>query len=82
METFEKVEGFWTVKDGQYCQDIIPDDQALAINIAGQRACRHHRLCSLRNHQYHQARPEDHGCRGALCRDRRLSPHGMRMKGA
>ena len=31
IETFEKVEGFWTVKDGQYCQDSIPDDQALAI---------------------------------------------------
>jgi 7,8-dihydropterin-6-yl-methyl-4-(beta-D-ribofuranosyl)aminobenzene 5'-phosphate synthase len=35
LEAFEKVEGFWTVKDGQYCIDIIPDDQALAINIEG-----------------------------------------------
>ena len=35
IETFEKVEGFWTVKDGQYCQDEIPDDQALAIDLPG-----------------------------------------------
>jgi 7,8-dihydropterin-6-yl-methyl-4-(beta-D-ribofuranosyl)aminobenzene 5'-phosphate synthase len=35
LETFEKVAGFWTVKDGQYCEDHIPDDQALAINIEG-----------------------------------------------
>ncbi len=35
IETFEKVEGFWTVKDGQYCPDSIPDDQALAINLPG-----------------------------------------------
>ena len=35
IESFEKVEGFWTVKDGQYCQDIIPDDQSLVINISG-----------------------------------------------
>lgn len=34
IESFEKVEGFWTVKDGQYCQDIIPDDQSLAVNIS------------------------------------------------
>ena len=34
-ESFEKVEGFWTVKDGQYCQDSIPDDQAMAINLPG-----------------------------------------------
>lgn len=33
IETFEKLEGFWTVKNGQYCQDSIPDDQALAVNI-------------------------------------------------
>ncbi len=35
IETFEKVEGFWTVKDGQYCSDSIPDDQALAIDLPG-----------------------------------------------
>jgi 7,8-dihydropterin-6-yl-methyl-4-(beta-D-ribofuranosyl)aminobenzene 5'-phosphate synthase len=35
LETFEKVEGFWTVKDGQYCEDCISDDQALAINLPG-----------------------------------------------
>ena len=35
LESFEKVEGFWTVKDGQYCRDSIPDDQALAINLPG-----------------------------------------------
>lgn len=35
IETFEKVEGFWTVKDGQYCRDEIPDDQALAIDLPG-----------------------------------------------
>jgi 7,8-dihydropterin-6-yl-methyl-4-(beta-D-ribofuranosyl)aminobenzene 5'-phosphate synthase len=29
-ESFEKVEGFWTIRDGQYGPDIIPDDQALA----------------------------------------------------
>ena len=34
-ESFEKVEGFWTVKDGQYCQDTIPDDQALAASLPG-----------------------------------------------
>jgi 7,8-dihydropterin-6-yl-methyl-4-(beta-D-ribofuranosyl)aminobenzene 5'-phosphate synthase len=35
LETFENAAGFWTVKDGQYCEDNIPDDQALAINIEG-----------------------------------------------
>jgi 7,8-dihydropterin-6-yl-methyl-4-(beta-D-ribofuranosyl)aminobenzene 5'-phosphate synthase len=35
QEAFEKVVGFCTVKDGQYCEDNIPDDQALAINIEG-----------------------------------------------
>jgi 7,8-dihydropterin-6-yl-methyl-4-(beta-D-ribofuranosyl)aminobenzene 5'-phosphate synthase len=35
LETFEKVEGFWTVKDGQYCEDCIPDDLALSINLPG-----------------------------------------------
>jgi 7,8-dihydropterin-6-yl-methyl-4-(beta-D-ribofuranosyl)aminobenzene 5'-phosphate synthase len=35
IETFEKVEGFWTIKNGQYCQDEIPDDQALAIDLPG-----------------------------------------------
>lgn len=35
LESFEKVENFRTVRDGQYCQDTIPDDQALAINIEG-----------------------------------------------
>jgi 7,8-dihydropterin-6-yl-methyl-4-(beta-D-ribofuranosyl)aminobenzene 5'-phosphate synthase len=35
LETFEIAEGFWTVKDGQYCQDNIPDDMALAIKIEG-----------------------------------------------
>ena len=35
LESFEKVEGFWTVKDGQYCEDSIPDDQALVINLPG-----------------------------------------------
>lgn len=35
LESFEKVVGFWTVKDGQYCMDKIPDDQALAINMPG-----------------------------------------------
>ena len=35
IEPFEKVEGFWTIKDGQYCLDSIPDDQALAINMHG-----------------------------------------------
>jgi metal-dependent hydrolase (beta-lactamase superfamily II) len=35
IEPFEKMVGFWTVKDGRYCQDKIPDDQALAINMPG-----------------------------------------------
>jgi 7,8-dihydropterin-6-yl-methyl-4-(beta-D-ribofuranosyl)aminobenzene 5'-phosphate synthase len=35
IEPFEKVEDFWTIKDGQYCEDKIPDDQALAINMEG-----------------------------------------------
>jgi 7,8-dihydropterin-6-yl-methyl-4-(beta-D-ribofuranosyl)aminobenzene 5'-phosphate synthase len=35
LETFEKVEGFWTVNDGKYCEDCIPYDQALAINLPG-----------------------------------------------
>jgi 7,8-dihydropterin-6-yl-methyl-4-(beta-D-ribofuranosyl)aminobenzene 5'-phosphate synthase len=35
LETFEKADGFWTVKDGQYCKDEIPDDQALAVNMPG-----------------------------------------------
>lgn len=34
-EDFEKVEGFWTVKEGRYSEDSIPDDQALAIKIEG-----------------------------------------------
>jgi 7,8-dihydropterin-6-yl-methyl-4-(beta-D-ribofuranosyl)aminobenzene 5'-phosphate synthase len=35
IETIEKVENFWTVRDGQYCQDTIPDDQALAASLPG-----------------------------------------------
>ena len=35
LEAFEKVEGFWTVKEGQYRPDCMPDDQALAINLPG-----------------------------------------------
>jgi 7,8-dihydropterin-6-yl-methyl-4-(beta-D-ribofuranosyl)aminobenzene 5'-phosphate synthase len=35
LEAFEKVDGFVTVKGGQYCEDSIPDDQALAINLPG-----------------------------------------------
>ena len=27
------MEGFWTFRDGQYCKDDIPDDQALAVSI-------------------------------------------------
>ncbi|MGA8905312.1 MAG: MBL fold metallo-hydrolase, partial [Candidatus Bathyarchaeia archaeon] len=30
---FEKVEGFWTVKDQRFAQDQITDDQALLINV-------------------------------------------------
>lgn len=35
LESFEKGENFWTVRDGQYCQDTIPDDQALAASLPG-----------------------------------------------
>jgi len=35
LEGFEKVEGFWTIKEGQYTPDIIPDDQALAAVLPG-----------------------------------------------
>lgn len=35
QEAFEKAEGFWTVRDGRYCQDNIQDDIALAINMEG-----------------------------------------------
>jgi 7,8-dihydropterin-6-yl-methyl-4-(beta-D-ribofuranosyl)aminobenzene 5'-phosphate synthase len=34
-ETFETVEGFWTIKEGLYSQDLILDDQALIVNIDG-----------------------------------------------
>ena len=33
--TFEKVEGFWTVDDGRFVEDILLDDQSLIINIEG-----------------------------------------------
>jgi len=32
---FETVEGFWTVDDGKFVEDIMPDDQALIINVEG-----------------------------------------------
>ncbi len=32
---FEKVDGFWTIKDNLYRPDTIPDDQALVANIEG-----------------------------------------------
>jgi len=32
---FEKVEGFWTVDNGRFVEDIMPDDQSLIINIDG-----------------------------------------------
>lgn len=35
LENFEKVKGFRTVRDGQYCEDNIPDDQALAASLPG-----------------------------------------------
>jgi 7,8-dihydropterin-6-yl-methyl-4-(beta-D-ribofuranosyl)aminobenzene 5'-phosphate synthase len=34
-EPFETVEGFWTIKDGSYFPDIIPDDQALIVKVKG-----------------------------------------------
>ena len=34
-EPLETVEGFWTVRNGQYCQDSILDDQALVANVDG-----------------------------------------------
>jgi 7,8-dihydropterin-6-yl-methyl-4-(beta-D-ribofuranosyl)aminobenzene 5'-phosphate synthase len=30
---FEKVEGFWTITNGHFVQDLITDDQSLVINI-------------------------------------------------
>jgi 7,8-dihydropterin-6-yl-methyl-4-(beta-D-ribofuranosyl)aminobenzene 5'-phosphate synthase len=35
VETFERVEGFWTVNDGRYTPDAIPDDQSLVAHIKG-----------------------------------------------
>jgi 7,8-dihydropterin-6-yl-methyl-4-(beta-D-ribofuranosyl)aminobenzene 5'-phosphate synthase len=35
MESFERVENIWTVRDGQYCQDNILDDKALAAVLPG-----------------------------------------------
>jgi len=35
VEAFEDVQGFWTFREGRYCPDAIPDDQALAVDIAG-----------------------------------------------
>jgi len=34
-ESMEKVEGFWTFREGQHCLDSIPDDQALAAVLPG-----------------------------------------------
>jgi 7,8-dihydropterin-6-yl-methyl-4-(beta-D-ribofuranosyl)aminobenzene 5'-phosphate synthase len=34
-ESLETVEGFWTIRDGCYCQDSIPEDQSLAAVIKG-----------------------------------------------
>ncbi len=34
-EDCERVEGFWTIRDGCCIQDTIPDDQALAISLPG-----------------------------------------------
>jgi 7,8-dihydropterin-6-yl-methyl-4-(beta-D-ribofuranosyl)aminobenzene 5'-phosphate synthase len=30
---FEKAEGFWTVENGKFVEDVMPDDQALIISI-------------------------------------------------
>lgn len=35
QEDFEMTSGFWTIKEGQYVKDSIPDDLALAIKIEG-----------------------------------------------
>jgi 7,8-dihydropterin-6-yl-methyl-4-(beta-D-ribofuranosyl)aminobenzene 5'-phosphate synthase len=35
IDPFEKVEGFWTFQDGQFCQDTIPDDQSMAAVLPG-----------------------------------------------
>lgn len=35
VEPFERVEGFWTVQDGCYLPDTIPDDQSLVAHIKG-----------------------------------------------
>ena len=32
---YEKVEDFWTVEDETFKEDLMPDDQALAINVEG-----------------------------------------------
>ncbi len=35
VESFETVEGFWTMKNDQYTPDSMPDDQSLAIHLPG-----------------------------------------------
>jgi 7,8-dihydropterin-6-yl-methyl-4-(beta-D-ribofuranosyl)aminobenzene 5'-phosphate synthase len=35
ITSFESVEGFYTVRDGCYLQDNIPDDQSLIVDIEG-----------------------------------------------
>ena len=32
---FERVEGFWTVDNGRFVEDVMPDDQSLIINLEG-----------------------------------------------
>jgi 7,8-dihydropterin-6-yl-methyl-4-(beta-D-ribofuranosyl)aminobenzene 5'-phosphate synthase len=34
-EPLETVEGFWTIREGKYCQDNILDDQSLAAHVEG-----------------------------------------------
>jgi 7,8-dihydropterin-6-yl-methyl-4-(beta-D-ribofuranosyl)aminobenzene 5'-phosphate synthase len=63
-EPFETVEGFWTVKEGLYSQDIILDDQALIVNIDGKglavmSGCAHAGIINTIKHAQKDAGVED-----------------------
>ena len=60
-------------KDGVMEPERFLDDGALLMKIKGKRARRRHRLCPLRDHQYHSSRAETGRKRSDLCGHRGIS---------
>ena len=73
-EPFEETNGFWTIKEGRFSPDTIPDDQALIVNIPRKglvvvAGCAHSGIINTIEHA-----PKDYRNREVVCRDWGIPP--------